>query len=350
MRLHACPGRIVLSLLSLALAGGLACAPASEAPAGGSGGDGGGTEPGSGGRGGTSSGGAGPSSGGGAGGAVQGSGGSASGGSGGGGAGGGSGGGSGGSVATGGAGGKADASSPDPMDAAADAQAPAGDGGGLGPLPPGAHKVVLLVGDIHVTDQSRLQLIQILESMKDSHGVVVQVMDSRVAKASVLMDASLVIAGPNNNYCSDNPDPSLKTMPIPLMVSRDCKTTQLGLGTMMNTQEYITDLPVKINIIKSDHPLAAGLSGIVPVEVTRCRLVRGRDLGPDAIKIAKSPADATPVFPESWPIFAYDKGGMMVGGFRAPAKRMGFFWHRPSAVTPEGRKLFVAAVDWLLRP
>jgi hypothetical protein len=179
---------------------------------------------------------------------------------------------------------------------------------------------------------------------------VVQVMDSRMAKASTLLDASLIIAGPNNNYCSDNPDPSLKSLEIPLMVSRDCKTTMFGLGFMMNTQEYITNLPVKIEIVKTDHPLAAGLSGIVGVEETRCRLVRGRDLGPDAIKIAKSPADATPAFPESWPIFAYEKGGMMVGGFRAPAKRMGFFWHRPSAVTPDGKKLFVAAIDWLLRP
>jgi hypothetical protein len=41
---------------------------------------------------------------------------------------------------------------------------------------------------------------------------------------------------------------------------------------------------------------------------------------------------------------------MMAGGLTAPAKRLGFFWHRPSAATPEGRKLFEAAIDWLLRP
>jgi hypothetical protein len=29
---------------------------------------------------------------------------------------------------------------------------------------------------------------------------------------------------------------------------------------------------------------------------------------------------------------------------------VGFFWHRPAAVTPEGARLFKAAVDWLLRP
>jgi hypothetical protein len=137
---------------------------------------------------------------------------------------------------------------------------------------------------------------------------------------------------------------------VPIMVSRDCKTTAFGLGTMLNTQEYVANLPVPITIVKTDHPLAAGLSGVVPVLMTRCREVRGANLGPDAIKIAKAPADAVPASADSWTIFAYEKGGAMVDGFKAPAKRMGFFWHRPSAVTPQGRKLFEAAVDWLLRP
>jgi hypothetical protein len=236
-------------------------------------------------------------------------------------------------------------------DAAVDASADStGTGGTSVPLPPGIRKVVLLVGDIHVTDPSRIQLLEILNGMKESHGVVAEVMDSRVAKAAVLMDAALVIAGPNNNYCSDLPDPSLKSLPVPIMVSRDCKTTAFGLGTMLNTQEYIANLPVPITIVKSDHPLAAGLTGVVPVLMTRCREVRGANLGPDAIKIAQAPADAVPASADSWAIFAYEKGGTMVDGFKAPAKRMGFFWHRPSAVTPQGKKLFEAAVDWLLRP
>ena len=40
----------------------------------------------------------------------------------------------------------------------------------------------------------------------------------------------------------------------------------------------------------------------------------------------------------------------MYNGFKAPGKRMGFFWHRPSASTPDGKKLFIAAVEWALRP
>ena len=323
---------VVLAALSLA-ATGVACGTASERPGTNSGGEGG-----------SDSGGTAGSVAGGTGGSAAGSGGT------GGITGGaiGGGGGSGGSAA-GGSTGEADAGVLPDGGGQSDPDA-SGAGGTGGPFPAGMHKVYLLVGDIHVTDPSRLQQIEILNSMKESHGIVVQVMDSRVAKASVLMDASLVIAGPNNNYCSDTPDPSLKTLPIPIMVSRDCKTTALGLGMMMNTQEYITGLPVKITIVKTDHPLAAGLSGEVPVLETRCRIVRGSGLGPDAIKIAKAPADAVPASADSWPIFAYEKGGTMVGGFKAPAKRMGFFWHRPSAVTPEGKKLYQAAIDWLLRP
>jgi hypothetical protein len=209
---------------------------------------------------------------------------------------------------------------------------------------------VVLVGDTNVRDQSRLQLIQILESMKDSHGINLEVVQSQQARAAMFADAALVIAGPNNNYCSDNPDPGFRTLAVPLMVTRDCRTTQMGLATMMNTQEYITGLPVKINITNPDHPLAAGLKGIVPVLETRCRLVRGGDLGPDAIKIAAPPDDATPARQDTWAIFAYNKGGKMAGELVAPAKRMGFFWHRPSAVTPDGKKLFVAALEWLMTP
>jgi hypothetical protein len=29
---------------------------------------------------------------------------------------------------------------------------------------------------------------------------------------------------------------------------------------------------------------------------------------------------------------------------------VGFFWHRPAGPTPEGKKLFQAAVEWAIRP
>ena len=115
-------------------------------------------------------------------------------------------------------------------------------------------------------------------------------MGSNDATATSVAGASLVIAGPNNNYCVKSPDPSLKGLAIPIMVSRDCKTTEFGLGHTLNTQNYIEadKVPVKLMIPPADanHPLAAGLSGVIPVMMTKCRLVRADGLGPGAVSSA----------------------------------------------------------------
>ena len=316
-------------------------------PIGGSGGDGGG-------GGGTAGGGFGGAGFGGSGGtAVGGSGGTANGGSGGGNANGGSGGGNangGSGGAGGGTGGTGGAGGGGTGGRAPDAAAQGGTGGSPadGPrndVPPtnnGPYKVVLLDSTDQPNDASRMSMLEVLKAMKATHNVEVEQMPSDT-RASALMDKALVIAGPNTVFCSQSPDPGLKTLPVPIMVSKDCRTTEIGIGTMINTQEYINN--VSINIINPSHPLAAGFTGSVHVLSTRCRLVRGTNLGPGAIKIATSPEDNN-----SWTIFAYEKGGMLPGNVPAPAKRIGFFWHRPSAGTPEGKKLFQAAIEWAIKP
>jgi hypothetical protein len=271
--------------------------------------------------------------------------------------------GSGGGAATAGTGGSAGTggTSPVPPDATGDAAGadtdPSADGNPADPyagkpFPPGPHKVVVLMGDPNVNDDSRSQMMAILASMKATHGIEAVEMGSNDATATSVAGAALVIAGPNNNYCVKSPDPSLKGLAIPIMVSRDCKTTELGLGHTLNTQNYTEGLPVKMMIPPDNarHPLAAGLSGVVPVMKDKCRLVRADGMGPGAVLIGKPMPDATPVSANSWTIAAYEKGAEMVGGFKAPAKRMIFFWHRPSAVTAEGEKLFRAAVEWMIRP
>jgi hypothetical protein len=235
---------------------------------------------------------------------------------------------------------------------APDAGSTGGTGGGSNPdapvtapgeFPAGPNKVVLLYSTDHAeSDGSLKDMIAVIESMKDSHHVVLQKVLSNQAKAANMMDAALIIAGPNTTFCGDHPDPAFKALPVPIMVSKDCNTTDFGLGTMMNTANSFNS----IKIVKSDHPLAAGLSGSVRVFTDQvCRVVRGANLGPGAIKIANSPADDN-----TWAIFAYEKGGEMPGGFKAPAKRVGFFWHRPSGGTPEGKKLFQAAIEWAIKP
>jgi hypothetical protein len=180
--------------------------------------------------------------------------------------------------------------------------------------------------------------------MKATHNVALEMIDAAAAKASAMMDKSLIIAGPNTTFCSTSPDPAFKTLPVAIMVSKDCRTTEFGLGTMMNTSGT---QHTSITIIKADHPLAAGLPlGSIKVFTVGARLVRGGNLGAGAIKIATTPEGPD----SSWGIFAYEKGGAMPGGLMAPAKRIGFFWHRPPPVTPEGRKLFIAAVEWAIKP
>ena len=188
-------------------------------------------------------------------------------------------------------------------------------------------------------------MVDILNAMKDSHGIVVELMDSPTP-ASALMDAALVIVGPNSRMFGDShPDPGLRILPVPILVSKDGNTTEIGLGRV-----GATDPPTfnRITIVKTDHPLAAGLPmGSVTVLTTpnRQRIITFAGLGPDAIKIATGPQGM-----DAFAIVAYDKGADMGNGLRAPAKRVGFFWHRPAGPTPEGRKLFEAAVDWAMRP
>jgi hypothetical protein len=249
--------------------------------------------------------------------------------------------GDGGSPGTGGSGsGESDAGT------AGDAAAPAGDGGGMNPLPPGMKVVYLLHETMpggSANDPSRKSLLDILNSMKESHGVVVKMVDS-ATPAAMMPDAALIFIGPNASMFEKHPAPDLKNSPVPLIISKDGNTTEIGLGNVVNTPA-VHDT---IKIINADHPLAAGLPlGNVKVNTSANaqRMCRVQNVGPDAIKIAVSLVDNT-----SYSVVGYEKGGTMANGFKAPAKRVALFWHRPAAATPEGAKLVKAAVDWALRP
>jgi hypothetical protein len=218
---------------------------------------------------------------------------------------------------------------------------------GPGTLPPGVRKVVILHDEMAVgsiNDPSRKSMMDLLNSMKDSHGIVVELMDSPT-KASVLMDKALVIVGPNARmFGANHPDPGLKTLPVPIMVSKDGNTTEIGLGRVTATDPPNFNT---VKLVKVDHPLAAGLSaGTITVLTTTNsqRIILFTNIGPDAIKIANGPQSDT-----TWSIIAYEKDADMGGGLKAPARRVGFFWHRPAAATADGAKLFKAAVDWILR-
>jgi hypothetical protein len=208
------------------------------------------------------------------------------------------------------------------------------------------HKVVILHdGNASNGDPCRKEIVELLDSMKASHHLVVELRASPT-RAEDLKDAALIIIGPNARMFGENhPDPGLRTIAVPVMVSKDGNTSEVGLG-----KARATDPPTfnQVVMLPTAHPLGAGLPpGTVTVLTTpdRQRIIGFSAVGPDAIKIATDPQN-----PDAYAIVGYDKGADMGNGLRAPAKRVGFFWHRPAATTAEGTRLFKAAVDWLLRP
>jgi hypothetical protein len=112
---------------------------------------------------------------------------------------------------------------------------------------------------------------------------------------------------------------------------------------MMATGVGSTDpAQTKITITMPADPLAAGLPmGPVTIYPKGNRVIFGTP-GPGGKIVATTNGGPA--------IFYYPAGADMVGGFKAPAKRVGFFWHRTSDVTPDGRKLFAAAIKWALQP
>jgi hypothetical protein len=202
--------------------------------------------------------------------------------------------------------------------------------------------------DLPNADASLQGMVKLLDSMKDSHHLLPErVLDSDAkGKAAGLMDSALVIIGPNTRSCNGGVDAAIKGLAVPVMVSKDC-TDFMSLGKVGATDPPRDD---KIVLVKGDHPLAAALQpGTLTVLTTptQQRIVFFTGLGAEAIKIAASPRGAAS---NEWSIFGYEKGATMAGGFKAPAKRIGFFWHRPADATPEGQKLFKAAVEWAIRP
>jgi hypothetical protein len=228
------------------------------------------------------------------------------------------------------------------------AEAPATGTGGSGGAPSGGpYKVVLVYSPDHDASDPSLKgpdgMMDLLTSMKETHNVVPEMMLDNVAKASVLGDKALVIVGPNVRQGMI--DPAIKNLAVPVMVSKDgAGTSAIGLGTAGNTDANQDS----IRIIATDHPITAGLEmGLIKVMTTNSaqRMVQFTNLGPGAKKLATLANNAN-----QFSLVTYDKGADMGRGLMAPAKRLGFFWHRPAGTSDAGKKLFKSAVAWLIAP
>jgi len=196
----------------------------------------------------------------------------------------------------------------------------------------------------------------------EAKGLVVDAIVDATATAEMVMDKAIIVVSNSVDrrklFDAAN-KPKFRDVRVPAMVMKDGVIEVMGMG-MGPDGGYSTPVgETSLTIVKPGDPLAAGLMGNVRVYTTMggapcppCYLhyVQTSDRiiyafpGPAAKVIATVVGQ-----PKQAAIFAYDAGAMMIG-LPAPARRMGFFIHRDTDYSPDGLKLFDAAVDYLLAP
>jgi hypothetical protein len=187
------------------------------------------------------------------------------------------------------------------------------------------------------------------------------ILDATVTAAMVMDKAVIVVSNTVDRTHLFDPagKPKFRDVPVPAIVMKDGVIEVMGMGTGPNGGYSTPVGETSLTIVAPNDPLAAGLMGTVRVYTTMmgapcppCYLhyVQSSDRiiyafpGPAAKVIATVVGQARQAA-----IFAYDRGAMMIG-LPAPAKRMGFFIHRDTDYSPDGLKLFDAALDYLLAP
>jgi hypothetical protein len=185
-----------------------------------------------------------------------------------------------------------------------------------------------------------------MKARLEAKGLVVHMLEDAVSRVEDVTGMALLVISSsiNRNNLFDGKEPRFKDVVVPTIVMKDGTIEVMGLGAG-SAGGFSTDVgETQISIIAPGDPLAAGLTGNVTVYTKGDRLIWAKP-GAKARNIATVVGH-----PDEITIFAYAAGDPMVGTAVAPAKRMGFFIHRNTDYSPDGVKLFDAAVDYLLAP
>jgi hypothetical protein len=205
------------------------------------------------------------------------------------------------------------------------------DDGGGGPAP-GGSILLVIANDPDPAPNNGMMMELTAKGLK----FVVQNSSTNPLTPASADGKSLVIINPNTPR--GNVPASFKDVTVPVIVSKDGPATQMMMATGVGSTD---PAQTTISITMPSDALAAGFPmGSVTVYPKGNRVIFGTPTADGKI-VATTNGGAA--------IFYYPAGAAMVGGFKAPAKRVGFFWHRTSDVTANGRKLFSAAVDWALK-
>jgi hypothetical protein len=224
-----------------------------------------------------------------------------------------------------------------------------------------------------------------MKALLEAKGLVVDLVVDKDSTVQFVDGKALFIISNSVNRANlfDNGQPRFKNIKVPGLVTKDgpIEVMGMGIGGAGGFSTTVGETTISI-VAPPTEPLTAGLSGMVRVyspTTEPCPFCAGANTcanpgplcqghasccwnqctcstepgdrliyafpGPSATKIATVVGQPTQIT-----IFAYPAGAMMIGGFVAPAKRMGFFIHRDADYSDDGKKLFNAAVDYLLAP
>jgi len=200
-----------------------------------------------------------------------------------------------------------------------------------------------------------------MKARLEAKGLIVDPLEDKVSTVDQVMGKALMVISNSvdRRNLLDNGKARFRDVPVPAILMKDGVIEVMGMGSG-SSGGYSTPVgQTQIAIVAPDDPLAAGLSGNVTVYTS----MGGAACPPCYLKYLQTsdrliyafPSPAAKVIatiigkPNEAAIFAYAAGAAMIDGFKAPAKRMGFFIHRDTDYSPDGIKLFDAAVDYLLQ-
>ncbi len=134
-----------------------------------------------------------------------------------------------------------------------------------------------------------------------------------------------------------------RNVAVPVVAWDDGVYDDMNLtGYTVGTDHDYTSFQTQVSISNTTHPLGAGLSGTVTAYSSQYDFTWGVPAS-SAIKAATLTSNSSRAV-----IFGYDSGASMIGGFIAPARRVGLLISDFGAeiLTNNGWQLFDAAITW----
>jgi hypothetical protein len=172
-------------------------------------------------------------------------------------------------------------------------------------------------------------------------GFAVSVEDQSASPA-IAAEADLVLI--SSTVAAKDMSPAWRQLAVPMLTWENDFLDDLAMtGKRHDTDFGEVDKERHLWVVNAPHPIAAGVpAGVANVYVKQAGMSWGKP-GLGAITIATVYGQ-----PEKAAIFAYERGATMDYESLAPARRVMFFLGNDSFtnLSPVGRQLFDAAVDW----